>query len=130
MRHSFVQAAGFAAGVSLLTQAFLTPAAGSVAAWGSIGRNSRPMVQKSWLAPPFTSSVSGVPENTRAPSAVISPAMQLSLVVSASLMVSCSEDALHRASRYYKLHVNGEKVSNHELGAFTTYTERVYYDTW
>jgi alpha-L-rhamnosidase len=30
---------------------------------------------------------------------------------------------------YYKLHVNGKKVSTHELGAFTTYTERVYYDT-
>eukprot|EP01052_Picozoa_sp_SAG31_P069081 SAG31_NODE_27897_length_418_cov_1.438871_1_plen_115_part_10 len=33
-------------------------------------------------------------------------------------------------ARYYKLYVNGEKVSDHELGAFTTYTERVYYDTW
>ena len=30
---------------------------------------------------------------------------------------------------YYKLHINGQKVSNHELGSFTTYTERVYYDT-
>ena len=30
---------------------------------------------------------------------------------------------------YYKLHVSGKKVSNHELGSFTTYTERVYYDT-
>ena len=30
---------------------------------------------------------------------------------------------------YYKLHVSGRKISNHELGAFTTYTERVYYDT-
>ena len=29
---------------------------------------------------------------------------------------------------YYKLHLNGEKVSTHELGAFTTFTSRVYYD--
>ena len=27
---------------------------------------------------------------------------------------------------YYKLHVDGAKVSTHELGAFTTYTKRVY----
>ena len=31
---------------------------------------------------------------------------------------------------YYKLHVDGVKVSTHELGAFTTYTKRVYYDTY
>lgn len=30
---------------------------------------------------------------------------------------------------YFKLHVNGRKVSDHELGAFTTYAERVYYST-
>ena len=30
---------------------------------------------------------------------------------------------------YYKLLVNGEKVSTNELGAFTTFTSRVYYDT-
>jgi alpha-L-rhamnosidase len=29
---------------------------------------------------------------------------------------------------YYKLHLNGAKVSMHELGAFTTYQSRVYYD--
>lgn len=31
---------------------------------------------------------------------------------------------------YYKLYVNGKKISTHELGAFTTYTKRVYYDTY
>ena len=31
---------------------------------------------------------------------------------------------------YYKLYVNGVKASTHELGAFTTFTKRVYYDTW
>ena len=30
---------------------------------------------------------------------------------------------------YYKLFVNGQKISTHELGAFTTYDQRVYYDT-
>lgn len=30
---------------------------------------------------------------------------------------------------YYKLYVDGIKVSNHELGAFTTYSKRVYYDS-
>ena len=30
---------------------------------------------------------------------------------------------------YYKLHMNGQKISTHELGAFTTYDQRVYYDT-
>ena len=30
---------------------------------------------------------------------------------------------------YYKLFVDGAKVSTHELGAFTTYTKRVYYET-
>ena len=30
---------------------------------------------------------------------------------------------------YYKLHANGKQVSTHELGAFTTFTERAYYDT-
>jgi alpha-L-rhamnosidase len=30
---------------------------------------------------------------------------------------------------YFKLHVSGKKVSDHELGAFTTYEERVYYST-
>ena len=31
---------------------------------------------------------------------------------------------------YYKLFVDGAKVSTHELGAFTTYEKRVYYDTY
>jgi alpha-L-rhamnosidase len=31
---------------------------------------------------------------------------------------------------YYKLWVNGQKVSSHELGPFTTFAERCYYDTW
>ncbi|EGD77258.1 hypothetical protein PTSG_12712 [Salpingoeca rosetta] len=31
---------------------------------------------------------------------------------------------------YYKLYVNGKRASHHELGAFTTYEKRVYYDTW
>jgi len=31
---------------------------------------------------------------------------------------------------YYKLYVDGEKVSTHELGSFTTYATRVYYDTY
>ena len=31
---------------------------------------------------------------------------------------------------YYKLYVDGKKVSTHELGAFTTYSKRVYYDTY
>lgn len=31
---------------------------------------------------------------------------------------------------YYKLFLDGNKVSDHELGAFTTYEKRVYYDTW
>ena len=31
---------------------------------------------------------------------------------------------------YYKLYVDGTKVSTHELGAFTTYSKRVYYDTY
>lgn len=31
---------------------------------------------------------------------------------------------------YYKLFVDGTKVSDHELGAFTMYERRVYYDTW
>ena len=30
---------------------------------------------------------------------------------------------------YYKLFVDGAKVSTHELGAFTTYSKRVYYET-
>ena len=30
---------------------------------------------------------------------------------------------------YYKLHLDGTRVSDHELGAFTTFTKRVYYDT-
>ena len=30
---------------------------------------------------------------------------------------------------YYKLHVSGQRVSTHELGAFTTFEERVYYDS-
>jgi len=30
---------------------------------------------------------------------------------------------------YYKLHVNGEQVSDHELGPFTTFEERCLYDT-
>jgi alpha-L-rhamnosidase len=30
---------------------------------------------------------------------------------------------------YYKLHANGVRVSTHELGAFTTFSERCYYDT-
>ena len=30
---------------------------------------------------------------------------------------------------YYKLHLNGEQVSTHELGAFTTFDRRVLYDT-
>eukprot|EP00043_Microstomoeca_roanoka_P006639 m.64551 g.64551 ORF g.64551 m.64551 type:complete len:1035 (+) comp13499_c0_seq1:75-3179(+) len=31
---------------------------------------------------------------------------------------------------YYKLHINGARASDHELGPFTTYEKRVYYDTW
>lgn len=31
---------------------------------------------------------------------------------------------------YYKLDINGQRTSQHELGAFTTYEVRVYYDTW
>ena len=31
---------------------------------------------------------------------------------------------------YYKLHVDGQRVSTHELGAFTTYATRVLYDTY
>ena len=31
---------------------------------------------------------------------------------------------------YYKLFVDGVRASNHELGAFTTYAKRVYFDTW
>lgn len=31
---------------------------------------------------------------------------------------------------YYKLHIDGTKVSTHELGAFTTYEKRVLYDTY
>lgn len=30
---------------------------------------------------------------------------------------------------YYKMHVNGEKVSTHELGPFLTFEKRVYYDS-
>jgi alpha-L-rhamnosidase len=31
---------------------------------------------------------------------------------------------------YYKLYVNGQKVSVHELGPFTTFEKRVYYETY
>eukprot|EP00658_Telonema_sp_P-2_P052760 TRINITY_DN4103_c0_g1_i5.p1 TRINITY_DN4103_c0_g1~~TRINITY_DN4103_c0_g1_i5.p1 ORF type:complete len:454 (+),score=88.83 TRINITY_DN4103_c0_g1_i5:167-1528(+) len=31
---------------------------------------------------------------------------------------------------YYKLYVNGQKASTHELGPFTTFSARVYYDTY
>jgi alpha-L-rhamnosidase len=31
---------------------------------------------------------------------------------------------------YYKLFLNGNRVSTHELGAFTTYTKRIYYETF
>jgi hypothetical protein len=31
---------------------------------------------------------------------------------------------------YYKLYVNGQRVSTHELGIFTTFQERIYYDTY
>ncbi len=33
-------------------------------------------------------------------------------------------------SRYYKLEVNGQRVSTHELGIFTTFQQRIYYDTY
>ena len=31
---------------------------------------------------------------------------------------------------YYKLFLDGARVSTHELGAFTTFAKRVYYDTY
>lgn len=34
------------------------------------------------------------------------------------------------AGGYYKLHVDGTRVSSHELGPFTTYQKRVYYETF
>ena len=43
--------------------------------------------------------------------------------------------SVHRATAYvvglgyFKLNVNGQRLSKHELGAFTTFSERCYYDS-
>ena len=42
----------------------------------------------------------------------------------------CATHDSWRLQGYYKLYLDGARISTHELGAFTTFAKRVYYDTY